>query len=105
MKELKTDLYGIKDKELRLQSLVEESNKQELAQCVRLISMYVSMYKKQFGELPVNCYQEILSAGDVDEASAGIFAGGLNEAIDMMDAVIRSNIHKENTSPGKITIN
>lgn len=105
MKEPELNLAEIKSKEVELQSLVEVSDKTDLAQCVRLISMYISIYKQQFGELPPESYAEIVTNDEIDQASASIFENGLQEAISILDMVIQSRTDIEHYKSGGMTIN
>ncbi len=61
------------DKEAALQTLVEGSDKNDLAQCVRMISLYVSIYKKYYGELPEEIYGELFINNEVCNESEDIF--------------------------------
>ena len=105
MKQADLNLAEIKSKEVELQSLVDESDKTDLAQCVRLISMYISIYKQQFGELSPDSYAAIIENDDIDQASASIFEDGLQEAISILDMIIQSRTQTEHYKSGGITIN
>ena len=106
MKELALELSQVKAKELELQTLVETIGKPGLTQCVRLLSMYVAIYKKQFGELPSECYEKILLSHEVDKETIDIFNDGMHEAISILDMVMQT-IPKEQIDyrVGGITIN
>jgi len=105
MKDKNIDMSSLKNKEYQLQTLVEGSEKEDLAQCVRLISMYISMYKKYFGELPPESFKDLLLTEQTDEQAAIIFDGGLNEAISILDMVIQANSTANDYKTGGITIN
>ena len=107
MKDTKTnvDLTRIKEKELQLQTLVETTGKPELAQCVRLLSMYIAIYKQWFGELPPVSYEKILTSQEVDEDTAKIFENGMHEAISILDMVAQAQDVEENYCTAGVTIN
>ncbi len=51
--------------------------------------MYVAIYKKQFGELPSECYEKILLSHEVDQETVDIFNDGMHEAISILDMVMQ----------------
>jgi hypothetical protein len=105
MKNSQPEPIDIIDKEIRLQNLMEGSDKNDLAQCVRLISLYISMYKKHFGELPKESYEDLFIPGDLDAESSDIFDKGLNEAIAMLDMIVKTNPSTLQFQQGNVTIN
>lgn len=105
MKNSKLRIVDIKDKEIALQTLVEGSNKEDLVQCIHLISLYVSIYKKHFGELPTEYYEDLFTSEDIDNSSSEIFENGLNEAIAMLDMIIKTSPRSLPYKLGNITIN
>jgi hypothetical protein len=104
-KDTNVDLTQIKEKELQLQTLVETTGKPELAQCVRLLSMYIAIYKKWFGELPLVSYEKILTSQVVDEETALIFENGMHEAISILDMVSQAQKQEEDCRTSGVTIN
>ena len=105
MKHSKITMVDIDEQENVLQTLVERSNKDDLVQCVRLISLYVSLYKKHFGELPTDYYEDLFRTGDFDNSSTEIFEDGLNEAIAMLDMIIKTSPGNFPYMHGSVTIN
>lgn len=105
MKKSKITTIDIDDKEKVLQTLVEKSNKDDLVQCIRVTSLYVSIYKKHFGELPAYVYEDLFIAGDFDGCSTEIFENGLNEAITMLDMIIKTSSRTIPYKHGSVTIN
>jgi len=105
MKKTQLEPIDLIDKEIRLQSLVDGSDKNDLAQCVRLISLYISMYKEHFGELPTDSYEDLFIPGDLDAESSDIFDKGLNAAIDMLDMIVKTNPSTLPYKKGNVTIN
>ncbi len=99
------DLADIKEREMELKSLIEISDKDELAQCVRLLAMYIAIYKKCFGELPTFSYEKILSSKFIDKDTAKIFENGMLEAITILDMVMRSRAQSEDFQIAGITLN
>jgi len=105
MKKLLDELELIQTKEVELQMLIKTSGKSELAQCIRMLSMYIAIYKKRFGELLPDSYEKLLSSDEVDVDTARIFDNGMLEAIAILGMVIKSNSDQENYRIGSVTIN
>lgn len=105
MKNSKISTVDIDDQENVLQTLVERSNKDDLVQCIRLISLYVSIYKKHFGELPTDFCEDMFRPGDYDNSSNEIFENGLSEAIAMLDMIIKTSPGTMPYNYGSVTIN
>ena len=89
MENNKLELAEIKSKEMKLQMLIDICDKTELSQCIRLLSMYLAIYKDQYGELPPECYEDLLSSQEVDADTAKIFDRGMHEALTILDMVIQ----------------
>ncbi|OGT76207.1 MAG: hypothetical protein A2W76_11820 [Gammaproteobacteria bacterium RIFCSPLOWO2_12_47_11] len=105
MKNTEFDLVDIKDKEIELQSLVNDCGKPELVHCVRLLSMYVALYKKAFGDLPPASFEKILASDNVDADTARIFENGMLEAITILEMVLQSRAPGQSYQYAGITIN
>lgn len=99
------ELVELKTTEFELQSLVNESGKEQLAQCVRMLSMYVALYKKSFGELPPSCFEKILNSSVLDVESAKIFENGMLEAITILNMVLQAQAQHDHRQYAGITIN
>lgn len=99
MENNKLELAEIKSKEMKLQMLIDVCDKKELSQCIRLLSMYIAIYKDQYGELPPECYESLLTSQEVDSETAKIFDKGMHEALTILDMVIQllpHNIYQPN---------
>lgn len=105
MKDRLIDLDPIKDKEIELQSLVNVCGKPELVHSIRLLSMYIALYKKTFGDLPPASFEKILTSDTVDADTARIFENGMLEAISILDMVLQSQESTENHKHTGVTIN
>ena len=104
-KDLDLDLVEMKSTEYELQTLVNESGKAELAQCVRMLSMYVALYKKSFGELPSSCFEKILASDTLDAETAKVFENGMMEAITLLNMILQSQSQHDHQKYAGITIN
>lgn len=83
-------MEAVRDSNNELQTLVEMSDKTELGQCIRLLSVYLSIYKKNYGELPATRLENILNRSELNPETAALFNGGIREAIDILTMVLQS---------------
>jgi hypothetical protein len=67
--------------------------------------MYIAIYKKWFGELPLVSYEKILTSQVVDEETALIFENGMHEAISILDMVSQAQKPEEDYRTPGVTIN
>jgi hypothetical protein len=73
------------DTEFRVR--VGRCSPEELAQCVRLLGMYLAMYKRQYGELEVSAYAPLANHGASELALAELMAEGMDEASAMLTLI------------------
>ena len=95
MKDEQLNLVSIHGKESELESLVNISDKNDLAQCVRLLSMYLAVYKKDFGDIPSATFDKLLVEDEVGVDGAIVFENGISEAIAMLNLVLQSQATQE----------
>ena len=72
-------LAEFKDYYKRLDTMIAESTKVDLAECARLLALNVAHYKAKYGELPLEEHQAMLEADDIDEEMAKLLASGVLE--------------------------
>ncbi len=82
-----TSLAEFKDYYKRLDKLIAESTKADLAECTRLLALNVAHYKYKYGELPLEEHQAMLEADDIDEDLAKLLASGVLEMISVLALV------------------
>jgi hypothetical protein len=70
-----------------LARLVDESSKEELADCALLLAMNLANYKSKFGELPSENFKELLVTDTIDEDTARILMEGSEEMIKTLSMV------------------
>ncbi len=63
----------------RLDDMIAQASKEELAECARLLALNVAHYKAKYGELPLEEHQAMLEANDIDEEMAKLLASGVLE--------------------------
>lgn len=71
----------------RFQELAADRSHDELAQCVRVLGMYLALYKNRFGDIPACEYEVLEGTGDVNEELQAIVTRGLEEAYAMLRLV------------------
>ncbi len=72
-------LAEFKDYYKRLDEMIFESTKADLAECARLLALNVAHYKAKYGELPLEEHQAMLEANDIDEEMAKLLDSGVLE--------------------------
>ncbi len=72
-------LAEFKDYYKRLDEMIAESTKADLAECARLLALNVVHYKAKYGELPLEEHQALLEADDIDEEMAKLLTSGVLE--------------------------
>ncbi len=72
-------LTEFKDYYKRLDEMIADSTKADLAECARLLALNVAHYKAKYGELPLEEHQAMLEANDIDEEMAKFLASGALE--------------------------
>ncbi len=72
-------LAEFKDYYKRLDGMIAESTKADLAECARLLALNVAHYKAKYGELPLEEHQAMLAVDDIDEEMAKLLASGVLE--------------------------
>lgn len=60
------------------------SSPEQLEQCIRLLGMYVALYKRQFGELEESAFAGLMGLDSSDIPLAELMADGLDEANAML---------------------
>ena len=93
MKNIETSLSALKTKEQELETLTEMIDKEGLTQCIRLLSTYLALYKKDFGELSAESYEAIIDSTDIEPDMVNVLENGINEAVTMMCMVV--NMRKQ----------
>jgi len=85
-------LAEFKDYYKRLDKIIADSTKKDLAECARLLALNVAHYKSKYGELPLEEHQAMLEVDDIDEEMAKLLASGVLEMMSVLTLVTgRSN--------------
>ncbi len=63
----------------RLDEMVADATKEDLAECARLLALNVAHYKSKYGELPLEEHQAMLETQEIDEGLAKLLASGMLE--------------------------
>ncbi len=90
MKNIEKSLSAITMKERELDTLSEMIDKEGLTQCIRLLSTYIALYKKDFGELSAESYEAILESTGVEPEMVNVFENGINEAVTMLAMIVNT---------------
>lgn len=104
MKNIENSLSALAIKERELEALSEMVDKEGLTQCIKLLSTYIALYKKDFGELSAESYEGILESTCVEPDMVNVFENGINEAVAMLSMIV--NTHKlQDQTQLAVTIN
>ena len=87
---IEKSLSAITMKEQELETLSEMIDKEGLTQCIRLLSTYIALYKKDFGELSAESYETILESTGVEPEMINVFENGINEAVTMLAMIVNT---------------
>lgn len=66
------------------QERLRHSSPEQLEQCIRLLGMYLALYKRQFGELEESAYAGLMGQESDAVNLADLMAAGLDEANAML---------------------
>ncbi len=76
---MRSDLEQFAEHYKRLDEMVADATKEDLAECARLLALNVAHYKAKYGELPLEEHQAMLEVDDIDEEMAKLLASGVLE--------------------------
>jgi len=57
--------------------LIESMPKEQLADCLRLLAVYVAEYRSEFGEIPKQYLLELLGATEINDSQARLLRDGM----------------------------
>jgi hypothetical protein len=104
MNNIQNSISVLKVKERELEILSEMVDKEGLTQCIRLLSTYIALYKKDFGELSAESYESILNSTAVEVDMINIFENGMHEAVAMLSMIINAR-KQQDSNQLAVTIN
>ncbi len=76
---MRSDLEQFAEHYKRLDEMIAESSKEDLAECARLLALNVAHYKSKYGELPLEEHQAMLETQEIDKDLAKLLARGMLE--------------------------
>ncbi len=104
MNNVVNSLSELKIKERELETLSEMIDKKGLAQCIRLLSTYIALYKKDFGELSSERYESILFSTGLDTEMISVYEDGIHEAVAMLSMIVNAR-KQQDVNQLAVTIN
>jgi len=90
MNNVENSISVLRIKEQELDTLSEMIDKEGLTQCIRLLSTYIALYKKDFGELPAESFESILDSTGVEADMVSVFENGMHEAVAMLSMIVNA---------------
>lgn len=83
-----TELNHIKAAESQLQRLLDDSDREALAESLRLLALYVASFKERYGELDATwAVRQCRDQAQADPVIVRLFESGLHEPISMLSMV------------------
>jgi hypothetical protein len=68
--------------------LIEKSNKEELAECARLLALNLAHFQELYGEVPLSDTLAMVDAPDPNDEQAGLLADGMEILVGVLGNVL-----------------
>ena len=68
--------------------LIEAANKDQLAECLRILALNVAHYKAKFGDIPEADICAPLESGQIDDETAGMLASSMEQICGVLGTVM-----------------
>ena len=85
------DLQKLQQYMILVDNLVEVAEKEDIAECARLLAMNVAHYKKRYGELPLEDQLSMRTADEINEQQAELVIEGMETLVGMLGTVLELN--------------
>jgi hypothetical protein len=82
------DLQKLQQYMILVDQLVEVAEKEDIAECARLLAMNVAHYKKRYGELPLEDQLSMNPADEINDQQAELVMDGMETLAGMLGTVI-----------------
>ena len=87
----------------RFKQLARNRSRDELVQCVRILGMYLALYKGRFGDIPACDYRRLEDAVVLNDELRSIMMRGIEEAYAMLSLIAASDPFTERRMPALST--
>ena len=74
--------------------LVEVAEKEDIAECARLLAMNVAHYKKRYGELPLEDHLAMVTSDEISDQQAELVIDGMETLAGTLRSVIDGSDQK-----------
>jgi hypothetical protein len=85
------DLQKLQQYMILVDQLVEVAEKEDIAECARLLAMNVAHYKKRYGELPLEDQLAMIGAEEINDQQAELVIDGMEVLAGMLGTVLERN--------------
>jgi len=82
------DLQKLQQYMILVDQLVEVTEKEDIAECARLLAMNVAHYKRRYGELPLEDHLSMIVTDDINDEQAELVIDGMETLVGMLGTVI-----------------
>lgn len=83
-----TDLSTFKHYHKLADSLIEQSTKEQIAECVRLLALNLAHHQSIHGEVPLDQTLALLDATESNEAQLKLLTGGMKNLVGVLGNVL-----------------
>ena len=83
-----SDLQKLQQYMILVDNLVEVAEKEDIAECARLLAMNVAHYKKRYGELPLEDQLAMTNAEEINDQQAELVIDGMETLAGVLGNVI-----------------
>lgn len=85
------DLEKLRQYMILVDQLVEVAEKEDIAECARLLAMNVAHYKKRYGELPLEDQLSMINAEEINDQQAELVIDGMETLAGMLGSIMELN--------------
>lgn len=85
------DLQKLQQYMTLVDQLLEVSEKEDIAECARLLAMNVAHYKKRYGELPLEDQLSMHPTDEINDEQAALVIDGMETLAGMLGTVLELN--------------
>ena len=88
MTAVQSEMNNLQQLHTKLERQVAACSKEQLAQCARLLAMYVTVYRQSYGELSFEDYENPQRAETDPDCGASLFFDGMQEVTQMLTLIL-----------------
>ena len=79
--------------------LIDSASKEQVAEVARLLALSLAHYQLKFGELPLETFEEMMRAQEIDPETEKILTSGMETLTGVVAMVIRDSDTEDDEAP------